>query len=129
MNATVSLAGVVLLAVGAATVAQAAERPLTGAVIDAMLKGNTVLGKNDYGPWQQYFNANGETVYKSADNAATIGEWNVKGDKFCSIWPPSEHWVCYAVTGDLEAKPKTITWISGGGGPKFPGTVQDGKAP
>jgi hypothetical protein len=110
-----------------ASTAAAAERPLKGPEIDALIKGNTVTGKNDYGPWKQYFDANGQTTYLSTGNPPSSGDWTIKGDKFCSIWPPGEHWVCYDVTGDPNAVPKTITWISGGNGAKYPGTVQAGK--
>ena len=105
----------------------AAERPLNGPEIDALIKGNTVTGQNINGVWKQFFDANGETTYLAPEKPPSLGEWNVQGDKFCSKWPPNDHWVCYAVTGDLDAKPKTITWIAGGSGTKYPGTVQVGK--
>lgn len=104
----------------------AAERPLTGAEIDALIKGNTVAGHSDKGNWKQYFAASGETAYLSGDAPASYGAWDIRGDKFCSQWPPNDRWTCYDVTGDLAAAPKTITWI-GGGGTKYPGAVQVGK--
>ena len=110
-----------------ATPAVAAERPLKGPEIEALLNGNTVSGQNINGVWKQYFNANGETIYVAPEKPPSIGEWNVKGDQFCSQWPPSDHFVCYAVTGDLDAKPRTITWIAGGSGTTYPGTVAVGK--
>ena len=106
--------------------AVAAERPLKGPEIDVLIKGNTVTGKTATGDWKQFFAANGETSYASRGETPSYGSWEVRGDKFCSQWPPEEHWSCYDVTGDLEATPKTITWISGGG-KTFPGAVQDGK--
>jgi len=110
-----------------ATTAHAAERPLNGPEIDVLIKGNTVLGQSDGKPWRQYFDPNGETTYVGDNRPPSLGEWNVQGDKFCSKWPPNDHWVCYAVTGDLDAMPKSITWIAGGSGTKYPGTVQVGK--
>ena len=116
-----------LVALLAATPAHAAERPLKGPEIDVLLKGNTVVGQSDGGAWKQYFDANGETTYAGGTRPPSMGTWNVQGDKFCSQWPPNDHWVCYDVTGDLDAKPRTITWIAGGSGTKYPGTVQAGK--
>jgi hypothetical protein len=110
-----------------ASPALAAERPLKGPEIDALIKGNTVIGENINGVWKQVFDANGETTYLAPEKPPSLGTWNVQGDKFCSKWPPNDNFVCYDVTGDLDAKPKTITWISGGNGTKYPGTVQVGK--
>ena len=113
----------VVLTVPAAT---ASDRPLKGPEIDALIKGNTVTGKTGKGGWKQFFAANGETSYSSRGETPSYGSWEVRGDKFCSQWPPEQHWSCSTVTGDLNAAPKTITWISGGG-KTFPGEVQDGK--
>ncbi len=107
--------------------ALAAERPLKGSEIDALIKGNTVTGENINGIWKQYFDANGQTTYLAPEKPPTLGEWNVQGDRFCSKWPPNDNFVCYDVTGDLDAKPETITWIASGNGTKYPGTVQAGK--
>ena len=111
----------------AAAAAQADERPLKGPEIDALISGNTVTGQNINGIWKQFFNVNGETIYVAPEKPPSYGEWNLQGDKFCSKWPPSDHYVCYVVTGDLDAKPKMITWIAGGSGTKYPGTVAVGK--
>ena len=124
---SVRIACLAITAALLATTAVAAERPLKGPEIATLLNDSTVTGQNINGIWKQYFNVNGETIYLAPEKPPSIGEWNVKGDQFCSQWPPSDHWVCYAVTGDLDAKPRTITWISGGGGATYPGTVQAGK--
>lgn len=117
----ISLCGLLCLS---ALSARAAERPLTGPEITVLLSGNTALGKNDRGPWKQYFEPGGGTAYSSGTDVSR-GAWAVQGDKFCSQWPPNEAWVCYAVTGDLEAKPKTLTWI-GAGGTRYPAEMQAG---
>ncbi len=121
---TAGLIGLAIL-LSCATAAQAAERPLKGPEIDALIKGNTVTGQDISGVWKQFFDANGETVYVAGSKPPSRGAWNVQGDKFCSQWPPNEAWTCYVVTGDLDAKPRTVTWISGGG-TKYPGAVQVG---
>jgi hypothetical protein len=40
----------------------------------------------------QDFRADGSTQY--ADSA---GRWEVRDDRYCSLWPPSDRWTCYAV--------------------------------
>ena len=107
------------------TTAQAAERPLKGPEIDGLIKGNTVTGQNISGIWKQFFDGNGETAYLAPGKPPTRGAWQIQGDKFCSQWPPNASWTCYVVTGDLEAKPRTVTWISEGG-TKYPGEVRTG---
>ena len=103
---------------------QAAERPLTGPEITTLLSGNTALGKTDRGGWKQYFEPGGGTAYAGGTDVSR-GAWAVQGDKFCSQWPPNEAWVCYDVTGDLTARPKTVTWI-GASGTRYPAEVQAG---
>ena len=116
------LFGAALLVV-TASLAHAAERPLTGPEITALLSGNTALGKNDRGPWKQYFEPGGGTAYQAGTDVSR-GAWAVQGEKFCSQWPPNEKWTCYSVTGDVDANPKTVTWI--GDGATYPGSVQAG---
>lgn len=103
----------------------AAERSLRGPEIDTLIKGNTIVGHSDKGDWKQFFDNTGGTAYVRGSEPLSRGEWKIKADKFCSQWPPNEAWICYDVTGDLDANPKTITWI-GDSGTKYPGTVQPG---
>lgn len=114
-------AGLVALASGAA----AAERSLTTAEITQLLSGNTVIGSSDKGEWRQYFDPAGDTTYARGSDAPSRGAWQVKDGKYCSQWPPQSVWVCYAVTGDLDAHPATLTWI-GDSGTRYPGRVQPG---
>ena len=103
----------------------AAERPLKGAEIDTLIKGNTVTGQSDGKGWKQTFTPSGDTIYSGGSRPPSKGLWTIRGDKFCSQWPPSDSWACYAVTGDPDANPKTITWISEGG-TRYPGSVKAG---
>jgi hypothetical protein len=41
---------------------------------------------------QQSFLADGGTVY-----GESRGQWEVRGDQYCSVWPPSDRWACYDV--------------------------------
>jgi hypothetical protein len=90
--------------------AVAAEKPLTGDEIRAALSDHTVSGNADGKSWQQTFQKGGATFYSQGD-AVSNGRWDVRGDKYCSQWPPSEAWSCYDVTADG----KTITFISSSG--------------
>jgi hypothetical protein len=97
------IAGVLLLSCSAL----AEERPLTGEEIRAALNDRTVAGVDDGKAWQQTFQKSGATFY-SRGSSVSNGFWDVRGDEYCSQWPPSEHWSCYKITGDGEA----ITFIS-----------------
>ena len=124
MSPILSLAASIALALALSPGAIAAERPLTGPEITVLLSGNTALGKTDRGPWKQYFDTAGGTAYASGTGVSR-GAWAVQGNKFCSQWPPNEAWVCYAVTGDLEGQPRTLTWI-GAVGSRYPAEVEPG---
>jgi hypothetical protein len=49
-----------------------------------------VLGYPD-GTLQDFF-ADGRTLY-----GESWGRWTVRGDRYCSQWPPSDRWTCHAV--------------------------------
>jgi hypothetical protein len=90
--------------------AMAAEKPLKGDEIRTALSDHTIAGTDDGKAWQQTFQKGGATFY-SQGSAVSNGVWEVRGDKYCSQWPPSKAWSCYAVTADS----KTITFISSTG--------------
>ena len=78
-----------LLAAGTAR----ADATLDGAAITALLTGHVVAYEDGS---KQTFKAGGETVY---DNGRlSSGQWQVRGDRYCSVWPPSDQWACYDVT-------------------------------
>jgi hypothetical protein len=62
---------------------------LDGPGISAALTAR-VLGYPD-GTLQDFF-ADGRTLYGESS-----GRWEVRGDRYCSLWPPSDRWTCYAV--------------------------------
>ncbi|WP_170770446.1 hypothetical protein [Ruegeria lacuscaerulensis] len=66
--------------------------PLTGNEIVSALTGQ----KLSYGEgvWQT-FDASGATQYFSGRPSS--GRWAVRGDQYCSTWPPSGLWACYDV--------------------------------
>jgi hypothetical protein len=87
--------------------AQAEERPLSGDEIRAALNDKTVAGVDEDKSWQQTFQKSGATFY-SQGSAVQNGSWDVRGDEYCSQWPPSEHWSCYKITGEGDH----LTFIS-----------------
>jgi hypothetical protein len=102
---------------------------LTGTQIEPALNDVTVW----YEPLsatspRQFFNKNGQTPYVDAAGTKTFGAWLVRGDKYCSQWPPSEHWTCYGVAREtLSNGTVRITFISGGDGKLYPGIAKPGK--
>ena len=82
----------------AGSMAAAEDAWLDGAAITGLLTGATLTyddGSN------QVFNAGGGTVY-TKDRPST-GRWQVRGDRYCSVWPPSDVWACYDVTNGAGA--------------------------
>lgn len=45
----------------------------------------------------QSFMADGKTVFATKDGRQSIGHWGVQAGRYCSVWPPSDHWACYDV--------------------------------
>jgi hypothetical protein len=80
-------------------------RALDGAAIKTALEGRTLT----YGDASQNFQIGGVTVY-FADEPST-GQWRIDGNMYCSQWPPSDSWSCYAV----EAKEGALRFVSADG--------------
>lgn len=73
-----------------ATAACAEEwTPLDGAGIDAALRGQ----KLQYADAWQEFRPSGRTLYNAGRDS--WGYWAVRGDQYCSQWPPADGWACY----------------------------------
>ena len=101
--------------------AAADERPLSGAEIRAALADKTVQGIAAGGkPYTQIFQKGGLTIYTVGPQASSNGFWEVRGDQYCSQWPPNESWSCYEVT----AEGASITFISASG-KRYPGKLAD----
>ncbi|MEM9756750.1 MAG: hypothetical protein AAF914_12185, partial [Pseudomonadota bacterium] len=60
--------------------------------------------------WQE-FRASGRTLYDAGQ--PSWGYWRVENGAYCSQWPPSADWACYAVEAD------------GAGGVRFIGAAGD----
>jgi len=49
----------------------------------------------DYETAWQEFTDSGRTLYNAGRDS--WGYWEVRGDKYCSQWPPADGWACYGV--------------------------------
>ncbi|WP_342075364.1 hypothetical protein [Yoonia sp. SS1-5] len=72
-----------------------------GPAISAALRDQSLIYDNA----TQSFFASGRTVYDAGE--ASWGYWAVRGDQYCSQWPPSDGWDCY----DVMVKPGKIRFI------------------
>ncbi|MEM6564247.1 MAG: hypothetical protein AAF665_07370 [Pseudomonadota bacterium] len=84
---------------------------LNGAQIAEALTGRTLQYQ---GAWQD-FRASGRTLYNAGQDS--WGYWNVRGDQYCSQWPPSDLWACYT----MARKGDFLRFIDSSG------SVMDGK--
>ncbi len=90
----------------------AAERKLTGVEIRTALSDKIIEGIDDSGRrYTQVFQKGGLTIYNVMPSSSSNGLWDVRGDQFCSQWPPSQNWSCYDMTGDG----KVMTFIASDG--------------
>lgn len=97
----------------------AAEHRLTGPEIQTFLQDHSFTGTDAGHAVQQSFQNSGATFY-SVDGNQSQGLWQVRGDQYCSQWPPHEGWACYGVSADE----KTVTFISSDG-TRYPMKRQD----
>ncbi|WP_299830576.1 hypothetical protein [uncultured Roseobacter sp.] len=65
--------------------------PLTGDEVQQALTDR----KLQYDSAWQEFRASGRTLYNAG--ADSWGYWRVRGDQYCSQWPPSDLWACYGM--------------------------------
>ncbi|MEL7117469.1 MAG: hypothetical protein AAGP08_18115 [Pseudomonadota bacterium] len=86
--------------------AQADWVALSGAEIEAALTDR----KLEYAAAWQEFRASGRTLYNAGRDS--WGYWAVRGDQYCSQWPPGDLWDCY----DMEQHPDgRLRFVAGDG--------------
>lgn len=78
---------------------------LSGSEITEILTDHTV----DYPDAWQDFRASGRTLYNAGRDS--WGYWAVRGDQYCSMWPPSDLWACY----DMARKGDMVRFIGEAG--------------
>lgn len=103
----------VLVAVLAAAVGARAEdgwTALDAATIRPALEGRWL----QYDGAAQFFAADGATTYgPSVGDQNSAGRWRVEGDRYCSVWPPSDRWACYGMAQSTDGT--RIRFIAGDG--------------
>jgi len=77
-----------------APAAQAEDQPMTGDQIRATLTDKWMRSTDGEPSSMQLFLANGVTHYAQSGTTSK-GRWEVRGDQYCSTWPPSTAWDCY----------------------------------
>lgn len=85
-------------------------RTLTGDEVTAALTGREVIYDAEFDVTQTFF-ASGRTQYTFGN--PRWGWWEVRGDAYCSLWPPSDEWECYAVA--LSPDEGTVRFIGAEG--------------
>lgn len=80
--------------------------PLDGAGITAALSDRSL----QYDAYTlQHFRSSGVTDYIT--ERFSSGRWAVRGDQYCSVWPPSDVWTCY----DMEYEGAQLRFIGADG--------------
>ena len=74
--------------------AQAQSVKLLSHEIDALLSGNTAVGKWEGAAYRQFFDAEGSTIYAQEETRSTVGKWrvDVERNEYQSIWPRDADW-------------------------------------
>ena len=90
-----------------------AEERLTGPDIRALLTGATTITPKEGGEITQTFYKDRRTFYQ--DERPSWGLWEVRGDQYCSNWPPSPSWVCYDMFGWQQDDRQWVVWIGDSG--------------
>ena len=89
----------------------AQEQKLTGVEIEMALSDHTLQGSDENSNvWRQIFQKAGATYY-AVNGGQSQGVWQVRGDQYCSQWPPNESWTCYDLLRDGE----NFIFVSGSG--------------
>lgn len=80
-------------------------RAMDGAEIADALTDQSVIYENA----TQQFYASGRTLYNAGQDS--WGYWAVRGDQYCSQWPPGDQWDCY----DMAALAGAVRFIGADG--------------
>ncbi len=59
----------------------------------------------------QSFMPDGETVFAAKGGRQSNGHWRVQAGRYCSVWPPSDHWACY----DVMQEGTTVDFVADDG--------------
>ena len=59
----------------------------------------------------QSFGTQGDTVYDGGRRQP--GNWRIEGDRYCSVWPPSDLWACYGLERSSDGRSLRFTASDG----------------
>ncbi|MCX7888167.1 MAG: hypothetical protein N2422_00365 [Rhodobacteraceae bacterium] len=105
-----ALAALALLAAAAPAATEGGWTRLTTPEIADALVARTIAFDNGA---TQEFRADGTTTYDSG-SGPSAGKWRASDDEYCSIWPPSEDWVCFDVERSADGLDLRFTSTGGG---------------
>lgn len=92
--------------------AGAEEKKLDGPALRDLLNDITLTSTKTGRVMEQVFQPGGVTFTVDVETKAqSQGFWRLEGDKYCSQWPPSEHWSCYEVFGNDQG----VVFVSSNG--------------
>ena len=98
--------GTILANLALAAWADTDWQKMSGVEISTALTEQTVV----YESARQVFYASGRTLYTTSEDS--WGTWAVRGDRYCSQWPPNADWACYEMYRMGETLKWTDTWGS-----------------
>lgn len=87
-------------------------KELTGAQIDTLLRGNTIIGTWAGTSYTQYFSESGKTVYAPINGRPDEGRWRANPDtnRYESMWRSGD-WTPYAIVTTDDG----FAWVNGEG--------------
>ena len=83
---------------------------LTGKDVRTALSGGLFRHADTTKTVLQSFSADGRTYFYDGSQQSE-GRWEVRGDKYCALWPPGKAWTCYRVARDSDL----LTFVSPNG--------------
>ncbi len=100
-----------VLALAATPVLAAGDWVALGAAdADAALRSRTLAYSDGS---TQDFRPDGATTY-THDGKPSDGRWGIRDGRYCSVWPPSDHWACYDLSRSADGLDIRFTDDSGG---------------
>jgi hypothetical protein len=100
-------------------------RTLTGSEVRTVLAGNTLVGRDDIGPFWMHYPSHDTVWGLSSNGDVDIGRWWVSGNHYCRSW---RHWLdgrkqCWLFASDGSG---SLIWIEPSGRSSGESTIQAG---
>jgi hypothetical protein len=111
-NANMSRFTIIFYLAFSLTTVAASEKTLIAQEINAALNNVTLHSTENGRAIKQVFQSSGVTfTIDVKTKAQSLGFWRLEANKYCSQWPPSEHWACY----DVMANQYGVVFVSSTG--------------